>query len=202
MYLKRIPGLLPRLFSEWEWHTSEGTIALTFDDGPHPESTEALLLLLDRLKISTTHFLSGSQVLDFPEGVHQIRQKGHAIGHHGFHHLNGWKTPPKKYLQDILKAYEIIGGNLFRPPYGKIKPAQWTALQARVPSLRCIQFSLMPGDFDLSMRPQDILKHLMTAEGGDIVVLHDTPDSFKKYAPVLEEWVVTMHQKGLRFVTL
>jgi peptidoglycan-N-acetylglucosamine deacetylase len=202
MYWRHIPQLLSRLFPEWEWRTNEGSIALTFDDGPHPESTPKLLQLLDHLSLPATHFLSGSNAETNPDLMQAIREQGHVVGHHGYQHLNGWKTGQQVYLEDIVKGAEIIGGTLFRPPYGKILPNQWRALRKQLPAVRCIQFSLMPGDFDSTKSAQDILQSLMEAESGEVIVLHDTPESFEKYAPVLADWAAAMRQKGLRFVTL
>jgi peptidoglycan/xylan/chitin deacetylase (PgdA/CDA1 family) len=202
MYWKHIPQVVSRLFPEWEWRTQSGCIALTFDDGPHPDSTPKLLQLLESLDLPATHFLSGSNAEVCPDLMQTIREHGHAVGHHGYHHLNGWKTDLQIYLEDVLKGAEIIGGDLFRSPYGKILPKQWTALRKQLPSVRCIQFSLMPGDFDPAKSTEDVLQYLMEAEDGEIIVLHDTPESFEKYAPVLADWAAAMRQKGLRFVTL
>lgn len=202
MYWKHIPEVLTRLFPEWEWRTNAGCIAVTFDDGPNPESTPKLLQLLDNLGLPATHFLSGSNAEPNPYLMQAIREQGHAVGHHGYQHLNGWRTGQQDYIEDVVKGAEVIGGELFRPPYGKILPRQWSALKKKLPAVRCIQFSMMPGDFDATKSSQDILQCLMEAQSGEIIVLHDTPESFEKYAPVLAEWTAAMRQKGMRFVTL
>lgn len=202
MFFRRIPSLLYRLFPAYEWQVAEGCIALTFDDGPHPGSTPQLLALLRQAQIPATHFLSGQMATQYPELLRELTAAGQRIGHHGFTHLNGWKTSDNIYLQDILNGAKVIESPLFRPPYGKITPAQWKHLKKVKPGWRCIQFSLMPGDFDEQVYSDSLLDELMNARSGDIVVLHDKPGCLEKYAPVLLHWIANMQSKGLRFVDL
>ncbi len=62
--------------------TREPVIALTFDDGPHPEFTPRLLALLDRYQARVAFFLLGKSAQRYPEIVKQIAAAGHAIGNH------------------------------------------------------------------------------------------------------------------------
>ena len=202
MYFCRIPRFIENHFPEYEWRVNENSIALTFDDGPHPQSTPALLALLKKLNIPASHFLLGQQVSAHPELFKSIINAGHVVGNHSFSHPNGWKTNNIQYVEDILKAQEIIQSNLFRPPYGKIRNRQWKLIKDQLPSSRCILFNLMPGDFEVNIDSEKILKRLNKAQGGDIVVLHDKPECLEKYAPILEKWVHNMQSKGLQFVSL
>lgn len=202
MYFCRIPKFVENLFPEYEWRVNPDSIALSFDDGPHPESTPALLELLGKIGITSTHFLLGQQVSAHPELFKLLINAEHAIGHHSFSHPNGWKTNNIQYLEDILKGRDLIPSDLFRPPYGKIRLRQWQLIQKQLPSTRCIQFNLMPGDFESNISSEKLLQRLQKARGGDIVALHDKPACLEKYAPILEKWVRNMQSKGLQFVSL
>ena len=153
-------------------------IYLSFDDGPHPNSTPRLLELLDQFNMKATFFCSGKQVEKYFDLYTDIKAKGHSVGHHGYTHLSGWKTSTKHYLQDIEKASGLIGSSLFRPPYGKLKPQQYNILKKK---FRIVFWDIMPGDFDQNIDKnklyKNVLKHL---NPGTIVVLHDTPQSLDK----------------------
>jgi peptidoglycan/xylan/chitin deacetylase (PgdA/CDA1 family) len=202
MYLKRIPGFIHHFFPDYQWKVRPHEIALTFDDGPHPESTSQLLTLLAHAEIPVTHFLPGKQVIKYPELFLQLNESRHAIGHHGFNHLNGWKVKDDAYVEDILNGHQAIGTSLFRPPYGKLTRRKWKKIQTALPETCVKMFNLMPGDFEMEINSQALLQRMKQARGGDIIVLHDTPNAFLKYAPFLVEWVHSMKEKGLEFVSL
>ena len=88
------PWWLRRLFSGcvWDIKTSEKTIYLTFDDGPHPLITPFVLAELKKYNASATFFCIGDNVRKFPDTYQQIIEAGHIVGNHTMHHLNGWKT--------------------------------------------------------------------------------------------------------------
>lgn len=198
----RIPDMVTRCFPGFVWKVGAQEIALTFDDGPDPETTKQLLALLEQQDCCATHFLLGNKAQAHPELAAQICSAGHAAGHHSFSHLDGWRTRNDVYLEDIKQGYDVVQTLRFRPPYGKITPGQWNQLRADYPGLRCILFNLMPGDFDLSVDALKLKERLYRAKGGDIIVLHDRKTCYEKYAEILPEWIQAMREKGLSFVTL
>lgn len=172
------PGLVPRLlFPEAVFRVEgpEKLLYLTFDDGPDPSSTQQLLDELEETGVKAVFFLNGQAAEKFPELVSQIREHGHLTGNHGYRHLNGWKTPAKEYLGNAEKAVPFTSGSLFRPPYGKMTPAQYRLLKNK---FRIIMWDVMAWDFDPRFSPErsmDVLTSKMRA--GSIIVLHDTPAS-------------------------
>jgi len=202
MYWVRIPDMITRCFPDFVWKVGAQEIALTFDDGPDPETTEQLVALLKQQNCLATHFLLGNKAQKYPELVEQIRSAGHAAGHHSFSHPDGWRTGNDIYLEDVRRGYDIVQSPLFRPPYGKIRPGQWHQLKKDHPDMRCILFNLMPGDFDVSTDIRKLRERLYRAKGGDIIVLHDRKACYEKYAEILPEWIQAMREKGLSFVTL
>ena len=202
MYFVRIPKILTLPFPDLVWKVESNQIALTFDDGPHPQSTALLLQLLEEAQCKSTHFLLGKNCLEFHKDFQLLQFSSHSIGHHTFSHLDAWTSDAEIYFEDFVKAKNIIGNNIFRPPYGKINPSLINRMKKEFPDIKICQFNLMPGDFDDKVDAKILKERMYQAKGGDIIVLHDRLECFEKYAPFLKEWVGDMREKGFSFVTL
>lgn len=101
--------------------TQDTVAALTFDDGPHPESTPRLLDILEKHQAHVTFFMVGEAAQQYPEIVRRAAQSGHAIGNHGWDHpsfplISGRER--RAQLRACAKATAPHGQQLFRPPYG------------------------------------------------------------------------------------
>jgi peptidoglycan/xylan/chitin deacetylase (PgdA/CDA1 family) len=146
-------------------------LCLTFDDGPDPVSTPVILDILSDHNIKATFFCTGSKVLASPGLFARIATEGHDVGNHGFSHLNGLKTPVRKYCQDILRGRDITCSNLFRPPYGRLRVRQYKILER---SMQIVFWDLMPYDFDVSLPPEASYRVLTKRmRAGSLIVLHD-----------------------------
>lgn len=110
MYFKRIPTIIKRLFPSiiWDLPNDENKVYLTFDDGPHPEITPWILEELRKHNAKATFFCLGKNVEKYPKLLKLILSDGHAIGNHGYAHLNGWKTNDNQYLEDFEKSERIL----------------------------------------------------------------------------------------------
>jgi cellulose synthase/poly-beta-1,6-N-acetylglucosamine synthase-like glycosyltransferase/peptidoglycan/xylan/chitin deacetylase (PgdA/CDA1 family)/spore germination protein YaaH len=103
--------------------SQEDAVALTFDDGPDPEWTPAILDILKANGVKATFFVVGSEAERHPELVHRIIEEGHEIGNHSFTHPNLAEAPPaliKLELNASQRLIESLTGRsttLFRPPY-------------------------------------------------------------------------------------
>ncbi len=105
----------------------------------------------------------------------QIIAAGHKPGNHTFNHLNGWKTPDKEYLNDILLASNLIDSNLFRPPYGRITKFQLKALRAEKFNLKAVMWDVLSGDFDEKVTPENCyLNVINNTVSGSIIIFHDS----------------------------
>ena len=131
LWIKTNP-LIKALFPKYVWSipNTEKKVWLTFDDGPIPEITEWVLSELEKFHAKATFFCIGDNIHKHPEVFKKIIASGHAIGNHTFNHLQGWKTQTSDYIENVEKCalemtqHENTNSKLFRPPYGKIKPAQ------------------------------------------------------------------------------
>src|SRR5215213_5869263 len=101
-------------------------IALTFDDGPDPSTTPAILDVLRDYHLKATFFVIGARAEQHPELIRRIASEGHALGNHTYYHRDLTKLTPElmlRELQDTQAAIDdALGGHsqvtLFRPPCG------------------------------------------------------------------------------------
>jgi peptidoglycan-N-acetylglucosamine deacetylase len=202
MYFHRPPfwmrWLAPRAI--WRMDPGQKVIYLTFDDGPTPGITDRLIDLLAKHGVCATFFCLGKQAQLHPDLMVKLREQGHRIGHHSFSHLNGWKTDDRPYTEDVDYAAGIIGGDLFRPPYGKIRVSQYRNLSSKY---RVIMWSLMPGDFDQGITAAQCLStSLEKSRNGDILVYHDNEKCGMKMLQVVEDFISEMKRRGFSFAVI
>ena len=148
---------------------------LTFDDGPHPESTPRLLELLARHDARATFFCLGQNVDKYPAIYDSILAAGHSTGNHTWSHPNGWTTSTRRYMEDVDRAAEVINSKLFRPPYGRLTPGQYRQLKKKY---NIIMWTRMFADYHPRFNPTTT--NLQDIRPGDILVMHDKPDTVSR----------------------
>lgn len=162
----------------WRLSTAERRIALTFDDGPHPEYTPAVLDLLARLDVRATFFLVGRNVDRHPLHVARMVREGHAVGGHSYDHTVITSQTAAALADDLARCAGAIRRaaqvetTLFRPPKGDVDLAS----MRRVCRLgyRLVHWTRTYSDFQqdgtlpLLARMND-----QPPAAGDIVLLHD-----------------------------
>jgi peptidoglycan/xylan/chitin deacetylase (PgdA/CDA1 family) len=105
--------------------TTTPVIALTYDDGPDPEHTPAVLAALARHNARATFFVLAEQAEAAPELVRQTRAEGHEIGLHGAEHLDLARSSLREIITVIRNGRQRLEAVLgepvrhFRPPYGR-----------------------------------------------------------------------------------
>src|SRR5699024_9761153 len=101
----------------------EGSVALTFDDGPSSHSKE-IADILTNYQAGGTFFFIGANVQKYPESVRYIYKKGYSIGTHSMHHEDVSQLSYDNQEKELLRARQLVEkitgeqSNLFRPPYG------------------------------------------------------------------------------------
>jgi peptidoglycan/xylan/chitin deacetylase (PgdA/CDA1 family) len=199
MYFLESPVLVRRLIPSaiWQIKTRKRKIFLTFDDGPNPQSTPQILSILRAYQIQATFFCTGKNVLNNKDLYADIINSGHTTGNHSFDHLDSWKTSQRSYLENVEKASKVIHSELFRPPYGRLKPGSWFYLKRKY---SIIMWSLMSYDFDPSVNPSKIIETFIgKTMPGSIWLFHDSSKAITtlhKTLPVLIEYFL---QKGFDF---
>jgi peptidoglycan/xylan/chitin deacetylase (PgdA/CDA1 family) len=171
-------------------------VVLTFDDGPHPEGTPAILDLLAGAGARATFFVVGEQVERRPELLDQIVASGHHVGLHGYRHRLQLRLTPAQVRRDIargLAVVETVLGSVptwHRPPYGIYSPAGLAAVRSA--GLRPLLWSRWGKDWRRFTTPDRIASRAVAAVlPGDVILLHDADfynarDSHLRTAAALE----------------
>jgi len=188
-----------------------GGVALTFDDGPHPETTRRVLRILAGAGATATFFVLGEKVERHPDVVKDIVSAGHSIGVHGHrHHRLYALLPPAAVAADIARASRAVEAacgarpRWFRPPVGQVSPR--TSAGARRAGLPIVAWSVRGRD---GLRGADAKRvAARIARGlapGAIVLLHDAAerdDFVPASIAALPEVLSAIRAKGLRVLGL
>jgi len=199
MYFIKTPEILKRIYPSqtWSYPVSDKKLYLTFDDGPTPNITEWVLEELKKYSARATFFLVGQNAERHPEIVAQIKKEGHAIGNHTYQHVNGWMSPPKSYMKDVLKANEILHTKLFRPPYGRITRSQTRMMMRKY---RVIMWDVLSGDFDRTITGKRCLKNVIeNTVPGSIIVFHDSMKAADRLQYVLPKTLEYFSKQNYTF---
>jgi peptidoglycan/xylan/chitin deacetylase (PgdA/CDA1 family) len=205
MYLVKTPWLLKKLYPQLTWHVNSASrcVYLTFDDGPIPIVTPFVLNILKQYNAKATFFCIGDNVRKYPEIFEHVKNEGHAIGNHTYNHLKGWNTDDQTYLNNFLQADKLLNTNLFRPPYGRMKRSQVRLLKEVKPGLDIIMWSVLSGDFDIGLKPEECLNNILKNTGnGDIVLFHDSLKARERMEYALPRAMEYWSKKGFEFKSL
>jgi peptidoglycan/xylan/chitin deacetylase (PgdA/CDA1 family) len=187
---------------------SSDSVALTFDDGPHPEGTPAVLELLVARRARATFFVVGEQVDRDPGLLREIAAAGHEVAVHGQRHRSQLRLAPRVFAADLERALETIAGasgalpTLYRPPYGIFSPTGLRLVRAR--GLRPILWSRWGHDWRARISPAAIAAEATEALGpGDVILLHDAdhysaPGSWRRTVAALPLICDRIEELGLR----
>ena len=186
-------------------------VSLTFDDGPHPDGTPAVLEALERAQAPATFFLVGEQVERYPELARELAARGHEVAVHGFRHRNQMRLTPRMFAADLRRATAIIADTcqvqprLYRPPYGIF--TLFGLAQVRRAGLMPLLWSKWALDWRARFSAAQLAR-LATrgARDGDVVLLHDADwysrqGSHRFTAAAVEPIVAELGRRGLRAVS-
>lgn len=184
-------------------NVKEKLIAITFDDGPTPE-TPKVLELLKKHGVKATFFCIGRQIEKYPDILKQTISEGHTVGNHTYSHspkMSLWNT--EAVLGELARTDEIIysiGGvntKLYRPPYGVTFPQLARAI--KVTKHKVIGWNIRSLDAVIDDE-QHILKRITSRlKPGSIILLHDTS---QKSINVLEQLLVVLQRENYKPVTV
>lgn len=179
---------------------SQRFVALTFDDGPWPQTTERLLDGLKERGVKATFFLIGEQIAPQEDIVLRMAAEGHQIGNHTWSHVRLDQIPAAVGLQEIEKTdaalCDLLGEGEYwiRPPWGFI--SEQLRKEVTVP---LIYWSVDPEDWCV-LNGEKVAYHILDAEpDGDIILLHDPyASSVTAALSVVDELL----EQGVEFVTV
>jgi peptidoglycan/xylan/chitin deacetylase (PgdA/CDA1 family) len=191
--------------------TGRRRVALTFDDGPHPETTRRVLALLAEHGAKATFFVVGQKVERYPDVVREIVAGGHELGLHGFVHDRLYSLRSTRYVQQDIKrtqrAIEAACGVrtwLFRPPIGFV--GHLIAIAADRAGVELVAWSARGLDGWSGARADRVLPRLLSGlQDGAIVMLHDASER-EAFVPVsielLPELLRELRERGLTAVSV
>jgi peptidoglycan/xylan/chitin deacetylase (PgdA/CDA1 family) len=184
-----------------------GHVALTFDDGPDPESTPAFLEQLDRLGWKATFFMLGTMARRAPGLAAEVAAAGHEIAVHGDEHRNMMRRTPWAARDDIRRCrdtlVELTGADplFFRPPFGTVAfGALWGARRA---GLRTVLWTSWGRDWRGDGSPEQVADELLRRDiDGGTVLLHDSdcqsdPGSWRHAVDALALFAERLEGRGL-----
>lgn len=163
-----------------------GWIGLTYDDGPHPEGTPAVLDQLSRAGVSATFFVLGEQLCQQPDLGRRIAQQGHELAVHGWRHRPLPLLRPGRIGRELADTCDLLSDitgvtpRWYRPPYGVATTEALCAAAGL--GLRPVWWNRWGRDWSARATPARITGTVLgrsgpcrrRLRGGDVVLLHDS----------------------------
>ena len=175
-------------------------VALTFDDGPHPTNTLAILHLLDEYNAKATFFMLGNRVDFYPGIAQDIAKRGHELGNHTWNHKDITSLGKAEIIQEIEMTNEVIQNatgeqpTVFRPPYGAINDPVLDIL-----GLPTVLWTIDTLDWK-SHNPNKVLSIVKeNISDGSVILMHDIHESSVEAVELLLEF---LEEEGYEFVTV
>lgn len=179
-------------------------VALTFDDGPDPQRTPAVLDLLARQGVRATFFVVGARAEAHPELVRRMATEGHVVGNHSYTH--SWRFPLRslgRTVEELRRTGEVLHRitgrqpRLFRPPFGVTNPT--IARAVRRLGLDPVGWSIRSLD-TMGQSPERVAARILRRlHPGAVILLHDRCAGSERLVGLLVEG---LRNRGLEPVTL
>ncbi len=158
--------------------TNDKIVALTFDDGPHPIETPAVLNVLKNRNIPATFFCIGRKVIGNEPIIHRIDTEGHLVGNHSYSHMGVFALwTVRKIKQDLVNCQSILQDilekdiNLFRPPFGVTNPTIARAVKDL--NYTVIGWNIRTMDTQKISHEQILKRIRRKLRPGSVILLHD-----------------------------
>jgi cellulose synthase/poly-beta-1,6-N-acetylglucosamine synthase-like glycosyltransferase/peptidoglycan/xylan/chitin deacetylase (PgdA/CDA1 family)/spore germination protein YaaH len=188
-------------------------VSLTFDDGPDPEWTPAVLEILRAQGITATFFVTGENAQEHPELLKRIVNEGHEVGNHSFSHPNLSQASISRIKLELNSTQRVIESAigrsvvLFRPPYNAdtlphaledFTPLRVASELGYIP----ITESIDTEDWDLSSPEVLVNRVKERREAGSIVLLHDGGGDRSRTVAALPAIINYLKMRGDQIVPL
>lgn len=159
---------------EEEYEEGPKKIAITFDDGPHPNYTEQLLDGLKDREVKATFFVTGEHAELHPDIIKRMKEEGHLIGNHTYSHIQLTNSNREKFKAELIKTNEILEEitgeevEYVRPPYGS-----WDKSFEKELNMFPVLWSIDPLDWCSSNASGITDKIVRKAGENEIILMHD-----------------------------
>lgn len=175
-------------------------VALTFDDGPHPQYTIEMLEGLKKRNVKATFFLLGQEVEKYPEIVKRLHEEGHLIGNHSYKHEQLSKLTLEQACAQVSRTndliYDITGEypSYVRPPFG-----DWHDKLDCEANMVEVLWDVDTRDWSSQNHAAIVNKVLKNVQENDIILMHD---GYETSVTAAMEIIDTLTKQGYEFVTV
>ncbi|MEC4804931.1 MAG: polysaccharide deacetylase family protein [Jaaginema sp. PMC 1079.18] len=193
----------------WSGRLDVPQVALTFDDGPHPQYTQALLKVLDDYQVPGSFFWLGECVARSPKMAQAVAARSHHIGLHGYTHRSFPRLTDRELRESLRQTQDIIAQTCgierdrlvdVRPPNGLFTPRTLKLL--RQWHYRPVMWSVVPEDWVCPGVNTVIERVLQQVTPGSLIVLHDGNCGGRDVAAIADYLIRALQQRGYHFVTI
>jgi putative cell wall-binding protein/peptidoglycan/xylan/chitin deacetylase (PgdA/CDA1 family) len=185
---------------------SAGWVALTYDDGPVPARTDAVLDALDSVDAPGTFFAVGYLVRSYPSTVRDAAERGHAIANHTDQHIALTTQSEIGIARAVSRADAAIRATgvdplkLVRPPYGATNSFVKSVLGDA--GYNQILWTVDPQDWRGYSAWTIASSVLRYAKNGSVILLHDGNANYRNTAAATKTIVTSLRSKGYCFGVL
>ncbi|NEP14202.1 MAG: polysaccharide deacetylase family protein [Symploca sp. SIO2C1] len=184
--------------------SGEKVIALTFDDGPWPKTTNEILYILNKNNIKATFFFIGRNVQTFPHLAKLVAEHGHAVGNHSWshpYHQHSTAAAAQQIDRTTKLIYKLTGikTTMFRPPGGYLT----NGLVAYAHTQNYVNVMWSADSMDYAVSSPTLLRNVMNQSSpGGIVLMHDGGGNRMGTVNALPEMINQLRKQGYKFVTV
>ena len=197
------------LASVWRGPAARRAVSLTFDDGPDPSFTPAVLDVLARENVRGAFFLIGGRARKAPDLARRIVEAGHDLGNHTWSHSSLWRCGPSETARQIAQGHVAISDAagrapaFFRPPWGKTNLAMFATL--RRCGVPCVFWTVQPEGRRPVTPAEQARRGTARARAGAIYDLHDAdgvPGAGARLVAYLPALITGLRAAGYSLVPL
>lgn len=185
---------------------ADPVVALTFDDGPHPDFTPQVLEILARYGVKATFFVLGVQAERHPDLVRRILAEGHVVANHTYRHPRLTRLDEAGFAAEVDRTQVILEDvtgtrpTCLRPPYGDSDPTVVARLAAR--GLTPVFWTADSTDFEKPGVAPIVQNALRGLGNGSIILMHDAGGDRSQTLAALPQVIEQVQARGLRFTPI
>lgn len=181
-------------------------VALTFDDGPDPVRTPALLDVLAEANAPATFFLLGDAVEMHPDVVARMASEGHELGNHTYCHRYLPLARSRSVERELAKTDRAIADatghvpKVARPPWGGRSP--WTVRAFARLAKRLVLWDVNSYDWKGRPAAQVVERVLERTRPGSIILMHEARDGGEETIEAVRQLIPALRARGYQLVTV
>lgn len=189
--------------SDVRWKAKQGTVALTFDDGPNPTYTPQILAILKKYHVKATFFVMGWAAKKYPKLMRAIVADGHAVASHSWSHPMLTRISQKQLYKEVVKPKESIKAAIgkypvcLRPPFGMGNKR--VAAFIREHGMIMVPMGFNSFDYKRPGYKKIASQVINNARSGQVFLLHDGPKFREQTVQALPLIINGIRAKGLGF---